>query len=128
MLLVWATHQLVLTGPLGGTFPRLRSVPGNPAQSRVLPQGQQGVNPQGTVWFSGEELTAARPTCSLQQAVQGGQEAVVYTACNRLKKSDSWIGGFSSCLRLYQGGTDWSQILPGVASTLSWLPVPPMWS
>lgn len=89
MLLVWATHQLVLTGPLGGTFPRLRSVPGNPAQSRVLPQGQQGVNPQGTVWFSGEELTAARPTCSLQQAVQGRQEAVVYTACNRLKKSDS---------------------------------------
>lgn len=83
--------------------------------------------PQGTVWFSREELMAARPTDSLQQAVQGGTRAVVYAACNRLKKSDSWIGGFSSCLRLYQGGKGWAQILPGVTSTLSWLPAPPMW-
>lgn len=52
----------------------------------------------------------------------------MYTACNRLKKSDSWIGGVFGYLSLYQGGEDWSQILPGTASTLSWLPAPPMWS
>lgn len=64
-----------------------------------MPQGQQrGESPQGTVWFSREELMAAGPTDSLQQAVRGGTRAVVYAACNRLKKSDSWIGGFSSCL------------------------------
>lgn len=94
MLLVWATHQLVLTGPLGGTFPRLRSVPGNPAQSRVLPQGQQGVNPQGTVWFSGEELMAARPACSLQQAVQGGTRgSSVYSLqqTQKIRLLDRWL-------------------------------------
>ena len=28
----------------------------------------------------------------------------MYAVCNGLKKSNSWVGGFSSCLRLHQGG------------------------
>lgn len=115
--------QAYSDGPSEGASPQaVWSVPHGPAQSwgaapMLTVRRALGVQPHPPEKSQTSRCpTAGCPWWDEGPAWQGGARAYP-GSLRELRKSDSWIGGLSGCLRLHQGGRGWGEILPkGVAS------------